>query len=364
MTSDLLKTLIVNQINMNVRLANNEDEKKWDAFVQEHPGSSPYHLFAWKKAVETAYGHKTYYLMAEENGQISGVLPLVYFKMPVLSGYFVSTPFCDFGDAVAVDDDTKVQLIMEATSIAKGEKVKYVELRGDIKQLFSQNVNLKVNTISHKVRMLLELPDSSEILWGSFKSKLRSQIRKAEKNNLVFKWGNIKGLDDFFKVFSRNMLDLGSPVHSRKWFHSILNYYGENARMGLMYHNEKPVGAGIILSNGTSISIPWASTLREYNKFSPNMMLYWNFLKYASDHGYKQFDFGRSTPDEGTYKFKAQWGAKPKPLHWHYIMINNSEFRNDDSISSHRDAIVKLWQKLPLGVANLIGPAIRKHISL
>lgn len=349
---------------MNVRLANDGDEKKWDTFVQEQPGASPYHLFAWKKAVETVYGHKTYYLIAEENGQVSGVLPLVYFKLPVLSGYFVSMPFCDFGDVVATDDHTKVQLIMKATLIAKGKKTKYVELRGDVKQLLFQNVNLTVNTMSHKVRMLLELHGSSEILWGSFKSKLRSQIRKAEKNDLAFKWGNIKDLNDFYDVFSQNMLDLGSPVHSKRWFYSILNFYGGNARLGLMYHNDKPVGTGIILSNNNSISIPWASTLREYNRLSPNMLLYWNFLKYAADNGYKQFDFGRSTPDEGTYKFKAQWGAKPKPLYWHYIMLNKNGFEIRESNSSHRDKIAKLWQKLPLGVANFIGPAIRKHISL
>ena len=94
------------------------------------------------------------------------------------------------------------------------------------------------------------------------------------------------------------------------------------------------------------------------------MLLYWNFLKFAADNGYKQFDFGRSTPDEGTYKFKAQWGAKPKTLYWHYIMLNKNDFENSESNSSHRDRVVKLWQKLPLGVANLIGPAIRKHISL
>lgn len=349
---------------MNVRLANDGDEKKWDTFVQEQPSASPYHLFAWKKAVETVYGHKTYYLIAEENGQVSGVLPLVYFKFPVLSGYFVSMPFCDFGDVVATDDHTKVQLIMKATLIAKGKKTKYVELRGDVKQLLFQNVNLTVNTMSHKVRMLLELHGSSEILWGSFKSKLRSQIRKAEKNDLAFKWGNIKDLNDFYDVFSQNMLDLGSPVHSKRWFYSILNFYGGNARLGLMYHNDKPVGTGIILSNNNSISIPWASTLREYNMLSPNMLLYWNFLKYAADNGYRQFDFGRSTPDEGTYKFKAQWGAKPKPLYWHYIMLNKNGFKNSESNSSHRDKIAKLWQKLPLGVANFIGPAIRKHISL
>ncbi len=94
------------------------------------------------------------------------------------------------------------------------------------------------------------------------------------------------------------------------------------------------------------------------------MLLYWNFLKYASGNGYARFDFGRSTANEGTYKFKAQWGAKPVPLHWSYILVNNKELNFDTPGSAKRKQIERLWQNLPLEMANCIGPAIRKHISL
>lgn len=349
---------------MNIRLANASDENKWDAFVQEQPGSSPYHLFAWKKAIEAAYGHSSYYLIAEEKGQVSGVLPLFYFKPPFVGGCIVSSPYCDFADVIAIDDNAKEKLLLEAILLAEKRKTKYVELRGDAQHLSLQDNRYSVNTRSHKVRMLLELPGSSEKLWDGFKSKLRSQIRKAEKNNLLFKWGGLNDLDDFYKVFSRNMLELGSPVHSKKWFSSILHYYGPNARLGLMYHDGRPVGTGIILCNNDVVSIPWASTLRDYNRLSPNMLLYWNFLKYAADNKYKYFDFGRSTPDEGTYKFKAQWGSKPIPLYWHYIMINRNAHENIESHSPNKEKIAGLWKRLPLGFANLIGPEIRKYISL
>ena len=349
---------------MIVRLANNDDKDKWDEYVLSYSHASPYHLYAWKMAIEEAYNHRAYYLIAEENNQITGVLPLIYLKPPLFSGQFVSLPFCDVGDMLVRDENTKEKLMLEAVSLAKKCKAKYIELRGQIYPQSFEYLGLPVSVQSYKVRMFLELSQSSEMLWGNFKSKLRSQIQKAEKNGLRFEWGSIEDFEDFYLVFSRNMRDLGSPVHSKEWFYAVLQHYGGNIRMGLVYHNEQLVGVGIILSLNNVVSIPWASTLRDYNRLSPNMLLYWNFLKYASDNGYAKFDFGRSTPNEGTYKFKAQWGAKPVPLYWNYIILNNRKLNFDESISTKREKIVRLWQSLPLKMANYIGPAIRKHISL
>lgn len=326
--------------------------------------ASPYHLFAWKKAVESSYRHRACYLIAEEDGNVAGVLPLIYMKPPLISGQFVSLPFCDVGDVLARDEKTAERLVSEAISLAREYRSGHIELRGQGQHSSYEFIGLPVTVQSHKVRMLLALPDSSEILWDGFRSKHRSQIRKAEKNGLVFRWGNKENLDDFYYVFSRNMRDLGSPVHARAWFAAVLEHFGENARMGLVYHKDHLAGVGIILSVNRRISIPWASTLKEFNRFAPNMLLYWNFLKYAADNGYSHFDFGRSTPGEGTYKFKVQWGAEPVPLNWHCIMIDKKEAESTSPASAHRDTIARLWQKLPLSIANLIGPAIRKHISL
>ncbi len=348
---------------MNIRLADNNDGAAWDAYVQSHPTASPYHLFAWKRAVEKAYGHRAYYFIAEADGRITGALPFFYLKPPFFPGQFVSLPFCDVGDILSDDEHIKNGLMLEAVSIAEKLKVRNIELRGQGDHLF-EYPGMNTYVQSHKVRMLLKLPHSSQLLWESFKSKLRSQIRRAEKNRLLFRWGGVSDIHEFYAVFSRNMRDLGSPVHSKEWFHSILRYYGGNVRMGIVYHNTQLAGAGIILTINDLISIPWASTLREYNKLSPNMLLYWNFLKFAADNGYARFDFGRSTPNEGTYKYKAQWGAEPVPLCWQLITGNNKKIDADMAHSSKREHAARLWQSLPLGIANCIGPAIRKHISL
>ena len=350
---------------MTIRLASSEDREKWDQYVLTHPDGSPYHLYAWKMSVEDAYSHRCYYLIAESNDQIYGVLPLVYLKPPLQRGQLVSLPFCDLGGLLSNCDKVQKQLTMESVSIAGKLNAKLIELRSSYTQDTSFNDSgLLVSTESHKVSMLLRLPQSSEELWSSFKSKLRSQIRKAEKNGLRFIWGDIDNFDSFYLVFSQNMRDLGSPVHSKKWIRAILQYYGQNARMGLVYLDTTVIGCGIILSTGNKVCIPWASTLRDYNRFSPNMLIYWNFLKHSADNGYSLFDFGRSTPDEGTYKFKMQWGAKPAPLCWQKIIMDGKELELQTTSSSKREKIERIWQKLPLGVANYIGPVIRRYISL
>ena len=109
---------------------------------------------------------------------------------------------------------------------------------------------------------------------------------------------------------------------------------------------------------------PWASSLREYSRLSPNMLLYWTMLEYACDNGYSYFDFGRSSPDEGTYKFKKQWGAEPIPLHWHYILLNGQPIIEETSEKSKFEKAIHFWKKLPVRVTKIIGPMIRKNIGL
>lgn len=351
---------------MIIRQSLPKDSNRWDTYVQNHPEGSPYHLWAWKEAVEKAYGHACFYLLAESNNTIIGILPLVHMKLPILQNQLVALPFCDLGGPLADNDEISSCLLDEATKIGKKLGAKNIEVRT---RQPKNTINQK-RAKNQKVSMLLNLSASSGELWDGFKSKLRSQVRKAEKNGLTFKWGQPEDIQAFYKVFSRNMHELGSPVHSKQWIMAVFTNYGENAKMGLVLFNGQPIGCGMILLCGKTVAIPWASTMREYNLLSPNMLLYWNFLRFSADHGFTLFDFGRSTPEEGTYKFKAQWGAEPTPIVWQSIDPNN---QNDPSNAIHsihqthqnsRNLAEKIWQKLPLGLANFVGPIIRQYISL
>ncbi|MCG7981146.1 MAG: FemAB family PEP-CTERM system-associated protein [Candidatus Thiodiazotropha lotti] len=349
-------------MSISLRIAGDGDKGKWDEYVKRHQSASPYHLYSWKTAIEVSYRHKAYYILAEEDNNIVGVLPLVQLKLPIYLNNLVSLPFCDVGGVISDSEQIQDELLAYILKLKSELKINSIELRGDLARN-TDNENFLHQDDTDKVRMMLDIEGSSDELLSSFKSKLRSQIKKSEKNGLVFNWENEHKLDRFYTVFSQNMKDLGSPVHSKRWFQAVQDSYGENAAIGLVELEGQPVGCCLILMTDTNLAIPWASTLRQYNRLAPNMLLYWNILKYACDNGYKQVDFGRSSQDQGTYRFKTQWGAKPKDLAW-YTITDNGNTKSESGLMGYRRVAESAWQKLPLTAANYIGPLVRKYISL
>lgn len=347
-----------------ITTAGDRDQKKWDSFVHSHPDASPYHLFSWGHAINQSYSHDRCYLMAQQDETVVGILPMLHLKFPYILNELVALPFCDVGGCLAVNSKVAGELLAEAMKRGKQCHTKNIQLRGQLPNNGLLNASFtKVET--DKVRMLLDLPDSSEALLKSFKSKLRSQVRKSEKNGVVFRWVGKDGVDSFYSVFCRNMRDLGSPVHSKKMFQAIMEYYGDNARIGLAEYKGQCIGTGLILSTRKQTVIPWASTLRKYNHLASNMLLYWNCLKFAADNNKKIFDFGRSTENSGTFRFKKQWGAQPVPLPWYSLStsIKNS-VKDKQAKSTGRENVAGIWKKLPLSMANLVGPQLRKYINL
>jgi FemAB-related protein (PEP-CTERM system-associated) len=278
---------------------------------------------------------------------------------------FTSLPFCDIGNALCNTSEVCRLLLDESRALCHEKKIKKMNLRGEM-SVPSDHLKEFVPENHNKVRMTMNLPGSSESLMNGFKSKLRSQIRKAQQNGLTFSWANDANLHGYYCVFSQNMRDLGSPVHSRKWFQCIMKHYGQNAKMAIVHYEHEIVGGCILLAAGKTIAIPWASTLRKYNKLAPNMLLYWNVLQYAADAGFTTFDFGRSSEGEGTYKFKKQWGATPTPLDWYSFMPSSDQASPSDSQAdtSKKQKIAQIWSRIPIPLANLLGPRIRRYISL
>ncbi len=362
---------------MRTRLIRQGEEKFWDAYVNRHPGATLCHLYGWSRVIRDTYGHPSYYLVAEADDEgscagITGVLPLVHIKSLLFGNSLVSMPFLNYGGLLADDERTEKVLFEEAISLGRKLKVRSLECR-HIHPLSWTNGQgtgpLKdaavTEPVTHKVRMLLELPETSAKLFDSFKSKLRSQIRKPQKEGLVARIGGAELLDEFYQVFSINMRDLGSPVHSKKLFENILKEFGGSVRLGLVKYKEAAAAAGLIFCFKDTVEIIWASSLKSFNHLSPNMLLYWSLLEYVTDAGYKLFDFGRSTPNEGTYKFKEQWGAKPQTLYWYeHGFQEQVGYAAGAGAYHYRQKGEELWQSMPLCIANAIGPLIRKNIPL
>ena len=345
-----------------IKQAEDRDQKRWDDFIEKNHSASPYHFFAWKKAIEMAYKHKCRYFYLEKNRQIVGAMPLVHLFFPSVINEMVGLPYCDVGNCVTSHEAYQDILLTEILKDLDNGKVKKIQIRGPMEQTeLLKSIMISIKT--DKVRMFIDLPSSSDELFKSFQSKLRSQIKKAQKNGVVFRWGCLNDFDEAYAIFSKNMHELGSPVHSKLFLKSILACYDDRAKLGLALYKGQIVGMGVILLGNATVSIPWASTIREFNRLNPNMLLYWNLLKFSCENGFTVFDFGRSSVDEGTYKFKKQWGAKPVPLIWYQsknkkIKISQKERKKD------RKYAADLWRKIPYRLANLIGPHIRKYISL
>jgi FemAB-related protein (PEP-CTERM system-associated) len=345
-----------------LRIITNSQSRVWDEFILSSGKAGPYLLNAWGQAVKKAYGHRTFNIMSfGHDGKATGALPLVLVKAPFIKGSLVSLPFCDYGGIISTDEESFSGLVDFASDLASSLDAR-LEIRSAV-EIPVLKEKLGMGAISHKVRMILELAPNSQMLWDGFKSKLRSQIKKPAKEGLEFKLGGMELIDDFYSVFRINMHDLGSPVHSKRWIKSIIEFMGHTAHVGVVYKDAYAIGGGIILESGDMITIPWASTLASYSRLSPNMMLYWGFLQFTCDNGFKYFDFGRSTPGEGTYRFKEQWGAMPQSLFWY-----GEGFRDEPEQSttqgSMREKAALAWTRLPQGLADLAGPMLRRYISL
>jgi serine/alanine adding enzyme len=339
----------------------------WDYYVFSHPEGTCYHLTEWKRAIEKAYGHKSYYLIARTvsvgsspyDEPIVGILPFFHLNHVIFGNTLVSLPFCDYGGALSDTKEVDSYFLRESISLAEKLNKASVEFRNAKRVAFGELV-----TSFHKVRMVLKLSGNSDTLWKNFEPKLRSQIRKPQKEGLDSIMGGHELLDDFYKVFSFNMRDLGSPVHSKALVRAVLEEFAGLSHMQVVYMKGMPIASGLIICFRDTVFMPWASSIRKFNPLSPNMMLYWNFLKYAADAGYQKFDFGRSTPYEGSYKFKEQWGAKPSPLYWQHRRENGSTEASGADPKRSYQRLISLWKKFPIPVANMVGPLIRKNISL
>jgi len=369
-------------------VANDIHKNEWDTFVCNHPDATIYHLYGWKRIISETYGHKTWYLIAREDsrttaqsnldskeqqsGQLIGILPLIHIKSLIFGNKLISIPFADCGGILAKSREAESKLLSEAIRLMMELGVDGIELRNvrpiaslqNTKSLRTGDYPITFSIDSHKHRMLFPLPKNPEELMKSFKSKLRSQIRKPLKEKLISRTGGIELLNDFYSAFAINMRDLGSPVHSKGLIRNVLEEFPDRTRITAVYKDNIPIASSLMIGFKDMLENPWASSVKKYSRMSPNMLLYLRMLEYGSDNGFKFFNFGRSAPGEGTYNFKMQWGVIAEPLHWYFL---HPEGRKAESLNSGKAKLlwaIRIWQKLPLSIATLFGPVLRKRIGL
>ena len=334
--------------------------EEWDRYVLSKAHSAIYHRWAFRDIIQSAFGHNAVYLAAFNRAhEICGVLPAIEMKSRLFGHFIVSLPFFTYGAALANSVKIECALYSALFDYAKQQHIEHVELR-----LTQHLPELKEAACkSHKVSMVRALPDSVEQLWADIGTKVRAQIKKAQRYPLTMKFGKAELLSDFYTVFSINMRDLGTPVYAKRFFKDLIeSSLQQQFDLGVVYHSGKPVACCFLMKHKQMVEIPWASTVQSANDMNVNMFMYWEVLKKAVQEEQEFFDFGRSSKDAGTYQFKKQWGAKAYPLYWYYWLPEGTELPELNPNNPKYKLLISIWKRLPLWLSQLIGPAVVKYL--
>jgi FemAB-related protein (PEP-CTERM system-associated) len=327
----------------------------WQHFCQHAQATSLCHQTELYVAIEQAFGHKTDILVAMCNCDIVGGLPLTKLSSRLFGTFLVSTPYFNYGGPLTSYPNVFEALIKHSKQLIISKSASHAEVRTTV-------ANIDLPFADKKASMVLALPKTAEKLDSQVGSKVRAQVNKANEHKPTVAFGHADLLNDFYKVFAHNMRDLGTPVYSKHWFATLLDQLQHNATIVVVYVNNKPVGTAFLTGHRDMLEVPWASTLKSANAMNINMWMYRQILGFAIKKGFKYFDFGRSTIDAGTYKFKKQWGAKPVAHYWYYVSENGNDIAQTNPDNPKFKLLIAIWKRLPVWLANLIGPSVIKNI--
>jgi len=332
-----------------------EHREAWSDYVDNSPKATIAHQIGLKKVIELSLGQRPSYLMAYNGSKVAGILPLFIVRTWWGERSLISLPWIDYGGICADDVETEKALLARACRITENMKAGFMELRS----VEAGDLNLAQRT--DKVTFLLELDKDPEKIWNRFSAKLRNQIRKSQKVGLTTEYGRVEKLDEFYRVFSHNMRDLGTPVWGRDFFENIMVEFPNTAQLILVKRDEVTIAGGLVLSFKDRLYVPSASSYRSTLKYCPNHALYWSLIKIGCERGYRYFDFGRSSWHSHTFNFKKQWVSVPTQLTWQYYLNKLKEVPMINPNNPKYRLFIAAWRKLPLPVANFLGPKVIRN---
>ncbi|APZ43491.1 FemAB family XrtA/PEP-CTERM system-associated protein [Acidihalobacter ferrooxydans] len=340
---------------MSVRLMTAADAPAWDDFVGQHPEATFFHRAGWKDVLERAFGHRGYYLLAEQGGAVTGVLPLARIRSRLFQDALISTPFCVYGGPVAVDEATCEALIDAASAQARELEVDYLELR----QLRPTRPDWPEKSLYVTFRR--ELSQDHEVNLKAVPRKQRAVIRKSLKAGMQAAPDN--DLDAFYRVYSESLRNLGTPVFSRHYVRMLLEIFPDAAEILTVRHQRQPVSAVLSFYFRDEV-LPYygggALAARDLKAYD---LMYWDLMCRAVDRGVRVFDFGRSKLDTGSYSYKVHWGFEPQPLHYAYDLVRQREMPDLSPKNPKYERFIRLWQRLPLPLSRLLGPPLARSLG-
>lgn len=334
------------------------EEDAWDSYIYASDASTFYHRIGWMNVVLKTYGHKPRYLVARgDDGGITGVLPMFLMESRVFGRKLVSVPFAPYGGVCADDAGVRRALIGAGEQIAKEARVDYFEIRG-----LSGDARYGGELVTNDTyfTLVLRLEPDPELVWQGFSRKVRNATRKAMKSGLEVVTGD-DHLRDFYRIYAKNMRDLGAPVHAYSFYANLQGEFPGQTRVAVVRCGGHAIAGIFLLYFRDTIISGWASSDKSYQGFNPNNLLYWEVIKDGCDSGYEYFDFGRSIAGSGTYRFKKPWGAEVAQLRYQYYLNRAKNMPDTSQTSPKRKMFAEVWRRMPVLLTTRVGPMLRRN---
>ena len=328
---------------------------RWDNFVQQNDDATFFHQAGWKTVIEQAFGHKTYFLYAEDDGEITGVLPLVHVKSLLFGNNLVSTAFCVYGGIVAKDEQTYQNLDKEACRLAEQLGVDSLEMRNRVQKSPERPFkNLYVT-----FRKELDADVEKNLL--AIPRKQRAMVRKGIDAGLI------STIDDdverLHKAYSESVRNLGTPVFSKKYFQTLKDVFGPQCEILSVEHNGQLIASVMNFYFKDQVLPYYGGGTDLARDLKGNDFMYWEVMRRSVEKGIKLFDYGRSKIGTGSYSFKKNWGFTPEPLFYEFHLVKAKELPDINPLNPKYQLFIAAWKRLPLPVSQAVGPWLSRDLG-
>jgi len=340
---------------MRVETLTDAQTARWDTFVETCESATFFHKSGWKTVLEQAFGHRTHFLYAEQDGEIRGVLPLAQVRSLLFGHHLVSLPFAVYGGPAVLDEQAETALIDAACELAGKLKVEDLELRN----LLSCRPDWPGKDLYVTFRK--EIDADPDVNMKAIPRKQRAMVRKGIKADLQ---GEIDGgVDRLYAVYSESVRNLGTPVFSKNYLKLLSETFGDDCEVLMIRHGDDDV-AGVMSFYFRDEVLPYYGGSRPAARnLKGNDFMYWDLMRRAGERGVKIFDYGRSKVGTGSYSFKKNWGFEPQPLHYEYFLVSADEVPQVNPNNPKYRYFIDMWKRLPLPLANAIGPHLARHLG-
>ncbi|MDE2437708.1 MAG: FemAB family PEP-CTERM system-associated protein [Sphingomonadales bacterium] len=332
-----------------------------EGFVAEHPDGTAFHRPIWLTATARGTGNIAHALVAERGGELVGYLPLLEVRSPLFGRVLASSGFGVGGGVLATDRKTMQSLVAAAEELACRHSCPTIELRGGLLPERRPGWITRFDSHCGFVRDLA-LDDEAEM--NTIPRKQRAEVRKGVANDLTVTVGS--GGDDrvaHYAVYAESVRNLGTPVFPRRLFAEVLDAFGKDADILTVRHRGKPVASVLSLYHKGSVMPYWGGGTWDARRLRANDRMYFELMLHARRRGCARFDFGRSKTASGAYDFKRNWGFEPEPLAYASWTADGVAHRDADPTSSRHSAKIAVWKRLPLPLANAIGPWVSRGLG-